>query len=210
MVGSVQHIKQLDDAKKTYEDNGKKVLIPYKKGYAYYNGHVIGCEYNSLKVIEKDVDAFIVIGNRFHSLGAALSVNKPVFLIDVYNNEISDMNKLKKIVIKQRAIAIQKVKHADNIGIIIGMKHGQKFGSAKILKEKLEKIDKNVVVLSMTEITPDKLMAFYNIDAFIEVACPRIAIEDYARYEKPIITFKEALVVLNELKWEDLLKDGFL
>ena len=34
----------------------------------------------------------------------------------------------------------------------------------------------------MDELTPDKIMNFYNIDAFIELACPRIAIDDFAKY----------------------------
>ena len=62
----------------------------------------------------------------------------------------------------------------------------------------------------MDEVTQDKLTNFYNIQGFIELACPRIAIEDYGKYDKPIITYRESLVVLNEMKWEDLLEKGFL
>jgi 2-(3-amino-3-carboxypropyl)histidine synthase len=62
----------------------------------------------------------------------------------------------------------------------------------------------------MNEMTQDKFINFYNIDCFIELACPRIAVEDYDKYDKPIITFRESLVVLNELKWGDLVEKGFL
>jgi len=210
LVSSIQHINQLENIKSTLELQNKEIIIPNKKGYSHYDGHVVGCEYNSLKVIEDKVDAFLVIGNRFHSLGAALSVKKPVFLIDTYNQEILDMSKFKDKILKQRAIAISKVKHARSIGIIIGTKPGQIFGNFKVIKDKFKKLGKEVTVVTMNEITQDKLTNLYNIEAFVELACPRIAVEDYGKYDKPIITFKESLVVLGELQWEDLLEHGFL
>ncbi|MEK6955031.1 MAG: diphthamide biosynthesis enzyme Dph2 [Nanoarchaeota archaeon] len=210
LVSSIQHLHKIEDVKKYYEENNKEVSIPIKKGFAAYDGHVVGCEYNSLKLIDKEVDCFIVLGNQFHSLGAALSVNKPVILIDTYNMEIVEMEKLKYKVIKQRAIAINKIKEARSVGIIIGTKPGQRFGTYETIKKKLEAIGKNVTILTMDEVTQDKLTNFYNIQGFIELACPRIAIEDYGKYDKPIITYRESLVVLEEMKWEDLIEKGFL
>ena len=208
LVSSIQHLHKLNEVKEFYEKNNKKITIPEKKGFAAYNGHVVGCEYNSLKsMVDK---AFIVIGNQFHSLGAALSVNKPIILLDTYNMEIVNMEELKNKIIKQRAAAIDKIKDSKNLGIIVGTKPGQKFGSFENIKKKLENLGKNVFILTIDEMTQDKLTNFYNIDGFIELACPRIAIEDYNKYNKPIITFKESLVVLNELKWEDLVNNGFL
>ncbi len=207
LVCSVQHMYQLEEAKKFFEEKEKEVIIPEKKGYAYYDGHVVGCEYNSLKIISKNVDAFVVIGNQFHS---ALAVKNPVYLLDVYNNEIVEMSKLRDKIIKQRFAAIEKVKEAKKIGIIIGMKPGQKFGSPRVIRKKFEDAGKEVVVLTMREINNDKLVNFYDIKAFVELACPRIAIEDYDKYEKTLVTFREALVAIGEIKWEDLLENGFL
>ncbi|MBI5391386.1 diphthamide biosynthesis enzyme Dph2 [Candidatus Woesearchaeota archaeon] len=210
LVASIQHLHTLPDVQLFYEKHGKTVSIPSKKGFAAYDGHVVGCEYNALKTIDDKVDCFIVIGNNFHSLGAALSVQKPVFLIDVYNMDVVNMEPLKQKIVKQRAMALAKMKDARTIGIIIGTKPGQKFGTYQILKERLEKLGKNVVVLTMNEVTQEKLTNFYNIQGFIELACPRIAIEDYGKYDKPILTMKEAFVLLNANSWEDLLVNGFL
>ena len=38
----------------------------------------------------------------------------------------------------------------------------------------------------MNEMTPDKLMNFYYVDAFVVLACPRIPIDDFAKYNKPL------------------------
>ncbi len=210
LVASVQHVHQLEETKNFFESKGKIIIIPKKKGYSYYDGHVVGCEYNSLKIIANEVDAFVVIGNRFHSLGAALSVKNPVYLLDVYNNEVVEMSKFRDKIIKQRFAAIEKVKNAKKIGIIIGLKPGQKFGSFKVMKKKFEDCGKEVIVLTMSEISNDKLVNFYDIEAFVELACPRIAIEDFDKYEKTLVTFREALCAIGEIKWEDLLENGFI
>ena len=206
---SIQHKHDLQNIINFYEKNGKEVILSEKKGYSAYQGHVVGCEYNGLKTIQEDVEAFVVIGNRFHSVGAALSVTKPVYLIDVYNDEVSEMSNFRDRIIKERAISISKLRDAKNVGIIVELKPGQQFGSANGLIQKFKDKGKNVILISMNELSHDKIMNFYNIDAFIELACPRIAIDDYSKYPKPILTFKESMVALDIIKWEDLLEKGF-
>ena len=205
---SIQHRHDIKNIMKFFEDNGKKVLLSKKMGFSAYEGHVIGCEYTGLKEIQKNVDAFLILGNRFHSMGAVLSVEKPVILLDVYNDEIMDMHGLREKILKQRAISIQKLKDATNVGIIVEIKPGQKFGNPKYLVDKFKEQGKNAIVITMSEITPEKIMNFYHIDAFVELACPRIAIDDFAKYTKPILTFREALVALGVKSWEDFLKNG--
>jgi len=207
---SIQHRHDIENIKKFYEDNGKKIIFSEKKGLVEYEGHIVGCQYRGLQTIEKEVDCFVIIGNNFHSMGAALSVNKPVILIDVYNDEVRSMEGLKNKILKQRIISIEKLKEAKNVGIIIEIKPGQKFGTPKLLIDKLKEQGKNPILITMNELTPDKLMNFYNIDAFIELACPRIAIDDFAKYHKPILTFKEALVALNVKTWDEILKIGIV
>jgi len=206
----VQHRHEIPMVTKFYEANGKKVVLSQKQGYAAYEGHVVGCEYRGLKAIEPEVDAFVVLGNNFHSMGAALAVNKPVFLIDVYNADVIEMKGVKEKIMRERAISIDKLKDAKVVGIIQELKPGQKFGPAKLLKEKLEAAGKQAMIITMNEMTPDKIHNFYNTDAFIELACPRIAVDDFAKYDKPILTYKEALVALGEKSWDELVEGGFL
>ena len=207
---SIQHHHDLENIKKFYGDAGKEVVLSKKRGTNAYDGHITGCNYQGLKEIQDKVDCFVIIGNQFHSMGATLAVKKPVILIDVYNNDVRTMEGLKDKILKQRAISIEKLKEAKNIGIIIGMKCGQKFGSPEKLIEKLKEQGKNVIAITMSELTPDKIMNFYNMDAFIELACPRIAIDDFANYSKPILTFREALVAVGELSWDEILDEGIL
>ena len=85
---SIQHRHDIEKVKKFYEENGKKIILSKKIGLVEYEGHIVGCQYSGLKAIEKDVDCFLIIGNQFHSMGAVLSVEKPVILLDVYNDDV--------------------------------------------------------------------------------------------------------------------------
>lgn len=207
---SIQHRHDIENVIKFYEDNGKEVILSTKKGNVGYEGHVVGCQYSGLKEIENNVDCFVILGNNFHSMGAAMSVDKPVFLIDVYNDKITNMEGIRDRILKQRIISIEKLKDAKNVGVIIESKIGQKFGVSELVIKKLKAKGKNVILITMDELSPDKLMNFYNVDCFIELACPRIAIDDFAKYKQPIVTFKEALVALGEKTWEEILRMGIV
>jgi len=207
---SIQHKEDIPKVVKFYEKNGKKVILSKKLGLVAYEGHIVGCQYSGLRNIEKEVDAFLIIGNNFHSMGAVLSVEKPVILLDVYNDKIKNMKGLREKILKQRIFSIEKLKDAKTVGVIVEIKPGQKFGSHKYLVNELKKRGKKPVLITMSEMTPDKIMNFYHIDAFIELACPRIAIDDFAKYHKPILTFKEALVALNIKTWDEILDIGLI
>jgi 2-(3-amino-3-carboxypropyl)histidine synthase len=207
---AIQHKQDLDKIIKFYENLGHEIVISKKSGVAAYAGHVVGCEFSGLKLIEEKVDCFVVIGNNFHSMGAALAVNKPVFLVDVYNDSFANMNEIREKILRERFVSIEKFKKSKKIGIIVESKVGQKFGSLDFLLKKFKDADKEIIVITMNEVTPDKLMNFYNVETFVELGCPRIAVDDFSKYERNIITFKEALVGLGLKTWEELLIEGVL
>jgi len=49
-----------------------------------------------------------------------------------------------------------------------------------------------------------------DIEAFVELACPRLAIDAAALFKKPILTAREFAVVCGDITWENLLEKGFL
>lgn|SRR3989344_375177 len=207
---SIQHKHDVEKIKEFYENHGKEIILSEKKGFAAYSGHIVGCEYGGLKIIQDKVDAFLIIGNNFHSMGASLAVEKPVILLDIYNNWVTNMEGIRDKILKQRIVAIDKFKHAKKVGIIIEIKPGQKFGSGKIIKKRLENAGKEVVVITMNEITKDKLANFYDIKNFVSLACPRIAVDDFGKYEQNIVTYKEALIAIGEKDLNEEIKKGLI
>ena len=207
---SIQHRHDIENIKKFYEDHGKNVTLSKKAGTNAYEGHITGCEYRGLREIQDNVEAFVIIGNQFHSMGAALGVQKPVILVDVYNDNVRSMAGLRDKILKQRVISIERLREAKNVGIIVEVKPGQKFGNPRKLLEKLKAAGKTAIVITMSELTPDKIMNFYNIDVFVELACPRIALDDFYKYHKPILTMREALVAIGEKSWDEIVEQGIV
>lgn len=211
LIGSVQFIRQFDRIKIFLESCDKEIIIPKKKGFSAYDGHVVGCEYNLLKGIESEVDGFLVVGNKFHSLGAALMcTNKKVYLLDEQTGKIELMNNERDKVIRKRAIAIDKVKQAEKIGIVVDKKIGQyNMRIAENLRNDFEKLGKKIIIIIVDEFNPS-IMNFYDVNAFIDTACPRIAFEDFEKYDKPMITSREAKVAIGKLSWDELLEKGLI
>ena len=83
----------------------------------------------------------------------------------------------------------------------MGLKDGQfaKVTALKFKKE-LEVIGKEVQLLALTDITNDRLKNFTGIDAFIQVACPRISTDN--EFDKPMLSTPQANALLKILKNE--------
>ncbi len=58
-------------------------------------------------------------------------------------------------------------------------------------------------ILLLDDVSPNILLPFMDLDAFVMTACPRIAIDDSAMYKKPLLTPQELEIAIGKRKWED-------
>jgi len=210
LVTTVQHIQMLDEVKKLLLKSGKTVAIG-NAGHVKYAGQVTGCDYTNAKAIREEVEAFILIGGgRFHAIGLALATAKPTIVADPYERRAYNVDEEVRKIINQRWASISEAKEAKEFGVLIGLKTGQnKLDLAMSLKEKLEKNGKSTTLLALKEITPEALLQFPHIEAFVNTACPRVSIDNGTRFHKPVLAPNETLVALNEASWEQLCKEGW-
>jgi len=210
LTTTIQHVQTLDSVREILLRAGKTVVIG-DAGRLNYPGQVIGCDYSNAKSIAKDVEAFLFLGGgRFHALGVALSTSKPVMVADPYEGRAYSIDKEAEKIIKQRWASVEEANKARTFGVLIGLKQGQKrLEEALSVKEKLEDNEKVVYLFVVREITPEALMEFPTVDAYVNTACPRISLDDASKFSKPVLTINEALVVVGELSWEDLCRKGF-
>jgi 2-(3-amino-3-carboxypropyl)histidine synthase len=210
LVTTVQHIHKLNEAKELLLKAGKTVAIG-DAGRAKYPGQVIGCDYSNAKSVSKEVDAFLFVGGgRFHAIGVAVATAKPTIIADPYEKRAYPIHDEAKRILKQRWASISEAKGAETIGVLIGLKNGQKrIKEALKIKEKLQKSGRKVTLLALREITPETLMQFSSIDVFVNTACPRLSLDDAPSFLKPILTFNETLVTLEEMDWEELCRRGW-
>jgi 2-(3-amino-3-carboxypropyl)histidine synthase len=208
---TIQHIDELTTIENYLRNKGFNVIIAPKQGHSSYSGQIIGCDYSPLKKISDHVDCFLLIGSKFHSLGACLSVNKPIIQADPYTNEVINLKDLKKSLIVNRYKVIEKAKKSNNFAILISTKFGQYDPkTAEMLKIELSRKEKNVTIITADEISPDSLNNFKEVDIFVNTACPRLAIDDAIRFNDSILLPKEILVAMGKLEWEKLLDVGIL
>jgi len=209
LATTVQHVQTLDDIREILLRAGKTVVIG-DTGRLNYPGQIVGCDYSNAQSITKDVDAFLFVGGgQFHALGVALSTSKPTIVADPYEKRAYCIDKEVEKVIKQRWASIEEARKAKNFAVLIGLKHGQKrIEEAFHVKHKLEENGKTVSLFAAREIIPEVLMEFPTVDAYVNTACPRISLDDASKFQKPVLTVNEALVVVGELSWEELCKKG--
>jgi 2-(3-amino-3-carboxypropyl)histidine synthase len=209
LATSVQHVQTLDTAKQILSNAGKTVVIG-DEGLLDYAGQVSGCNYSNVKAIVDKVDVFVFLGGGlFHALGIALNTSKPTVVVDPYDNRAFQIDYEAQRILKQRFASIQEAKTAKTFGILIGVKMGQKhFDEALKVKELADKHSFAGFLLAGREITPETLLEFPTLDAYVNTACPRISLDAPGKFQKPILTVNEFLVVCGEVSWESLLKKG--
>jgi len=209
LTTTVQHVQNLDEVREILLRAGKTVIIG-DAGRLNYQGQVVGCDYSNAKSVAKDVEAFLFIGGgRFHALGVALSTSKPTVVADPYEKSAYSVNTEVEKILKQRWASIDEARRAKNFAVLVGLKQGQKrLEEALHIKQRLEEKDKAASLFAVKEITPEILMEFPTVDAYVNTACPRIFLDDASRFQKPVLTINEVLVAVDALSWEELCKKG--
>jgi 2-(3-amino-3-carboxypropyl)histidine synthase len=198
-----QHLDELESVRKIFEAHGYSVIIGKGKGQLR-DGQVFGCEFYPAYGVQKQVDAYIFLGqSMFHAASIAMSTEKPTFMLDPYFEEFSQVNEFAQGLQKRAILAIYKALDAERIGLIIGLKEGQ-FAHIRALelKKEFEKAGKKVQLIALTEITDERVQVFRGIDAFVQVACPRIATDNH--FKKPMLSVPQALALIKLLKKEPI------
>jgi len=207
LITDSQHLHQIEPVKKILETGGVKVKIGKGKGQLN-DGQVFGCEFYPASETKEVVDANVFLGqSNFHAAGIALSTNKPTYVLDPYFNEIKEVTEFANKLQRKATLAIYKAAEAKTFGIIVGLKEGQlsKLTALKFKRE-LEKEGKEVQLFALTNITNERLQNIKGIDAFIQVACPRISTDN--QFDKPLLSTPQATALLKILRNESI--DGYL
>ncbi len=203
LITDSQHLHQIESVKNMLVKNNVGVKIGKGKGQLN-DGQVFGCEFYPASETMGDVDANIFLGqSNFHAAGVALATNKPTYILDPYFNEVREISDFAKKLKKRSTLAIYSAVDAQTFGIIIGLKEGQlsKLTALKFKKE-LESKGKTVHLIALTEVTNERIRNLKGVDAFIQVACPRISTDN--EFDKPVLSTPQATALIKILKKENI------
>lgn len=201
LVGSIQHLHLLPEFHERLEQAGFDVTIPMGGARLTFPGQVLGCNYSG---DDDTIGHYLFLGSGdFHPIGLVLHTGKPLAMLDPYSGDAIEMSfeRIERI-LRQRFGLIMSSMDAQRFGILIGEKPGQMRRTLALrMKRLLEKHGKKGYLLALEHVGPE-LIDFYPVDAFVNTACPRIAIDDAVKYAKPLLTPFELEVALGEKKWE--------
>lgn len=209
LLTTVQFRGWLPAIQERLEEKGHEVHVGPPDKRVAYAGQLLGCDYHTATVVAKDVDGYLYVGTgEFHPLGVAMLLpDKPIVIADPERGTARDLADLRDRILRQRHAAIARAHDAQTFGIIVSRKVGQaRMELARDLKAMAEKHDRKASLFLMDLVSPEALEG-YRVDAWVNTACPRIAIEDILQYRKPLLTPQELEVVLGERDWKDYVFD---
>jgi 2-(3-amino-3-carboxypropyl)histidine synthase len=203
-----QHLQNLNSIKILLESEGFEVHIG-KGQNSFLDGQIFGCQFQTVFKIRNNIDALLFLGqSRFHSIGAALASNIPTFIVDPYLVKIVSISDYSEKWKRRSILQICKAAEAENFGVIIGLRSRQLMPKKTFqIGKRLADLGKKVQILTLREITEDRLAIFRDIDAFIQTACPRISL-DGVTYSRPVLSIPQTEALFD--LWKGIMPEDYL
>lgn len=203
LIGTIQFIDTVHAIRPELDSHFAYVSVPQAKPLS--PAEVLGCTAPKMP----DVDTLVYVGDgRFH-LESAMIANPslPAYRYDPYSKTFTVEEYGHKQMRSMRRAAVEQAKEARSFGIILGTLGRQ--GSPAIL-ERLQaaarKAGKSSVVVLLSEIQPSKIEVLEKsgIQAWVQIACPRLSIDWGTCYGKcPLLNPYEAFVAFGAVEWRE-------
>uniref|UniRef100_H2Z3Y6 2-(3-amino-3-carboxypropyl)histidine synthase subunit 1 n=1 Tax=Ciona savignyi TaxID=51511 RepID=H2Z3Y6_CIOSA len=203
VVSTVQFITTLQSSKRELEEDEIEILIPQSKPLS--PGEVLGC--TSGNVSNMNADALVYLGDgRFHLESIMISnPDLPAYAYNPYDKKFTRESYDHHTMLRTRKSEIDRAAKAQKWGLIMGTLGRQ--GSIKVvnyLQESIQSAGKSVVTVLLSEIFPSKLQQMSTIDAWVQVACPRLSIDWGTAFVQPLLNPYEASVALNKAEYRKI------
>ena len=199
IVTTIQHVHQLQAIREFYERNGKTVVVGKPYGFAKMPGQILGCDVGSSASIDRIVDAHVYFGGGiFHPLGALLATTKPFLAIEPFGNRIEFIDRMRETYARKSRGKVLASLEAKNFGVMLTTKNGQHNAQlAGLLKKRIEEQGLSAAILTANTFDFESLNNMREFDAFVNTACPRLAVDDTDRLSKPLLSANELMEVLR-------------
>lgn len=198
LVSTIQFVATLHKTAAELRSIGYSVEMPQSKPLS--PGEILGCTAPRVR----PHTTLIYLGDgRFH-LEAAMIANPRLraFKYDPYEKRFTRELYAHREMRANRKAAIDRASGAQRFGLILGTLGRQ--GSRKVLEYMEQRIrahGRECVIVLLSEVFPSKLALFDDVQAFVQVACPRLSIDWGTAFERPLLTPYELSVALGDAEW---------
>jgi 2-(3-amino-3-carboxypropyl)histidine synthase len=202
LVASIQHLDLLPALGEALRALGYEPRTGRGDRRLAYAGQALGCNYTGAEEVSRAVDAYLFVGTgRFHPVGLAFAVDRPVWSLDPLRGELEPPID-RGLLVRRRQLLVASVRDAQRWGILVSTFAGQnRSPTAQALQARAQAHGRSAEILLSQRIDPSDLVG-RDVDAFVSTACPRIALDDSANYPKPVLTPPEFLMAIGELPLE--------
>ncbi len=198
LVASIQHADLVAPLKAAARVRGIDLLSSPGDRRLAYPGQALGCNYTSAEQIANRVEGFLFLGTgQFHPRGLAFAVERPVWALDPLTGQLEPPVDREKL-IRDRLLLIAQCREARKWGVLVSTFAGQNRSPtalALIRKARARGLDAEALVFGRLD--PADLVG-RDFDAYVNTACPRIALDDASLYPRPVLTPPEFLQAIGE------------
>ncbi len=197
---SIQYRKNAEGLSQFLSERGFNASIGRHDSRLKYDGQLLGCNFSPLHDQESHVDCHIIVSTGvFHALGAQLSVEKEVFILDMSEPfRLRSMKAEAERHIRRRFANMARALEAKKFVIVVDTKIGQyRMKLAEKMMKEVQGMGKSAVLAYSNESSPieyENMMA----DCIIFTGCPRVATDDFDRYKSPILTAQEFNMIFKK------------
>jgi len=211
VAGTIQFASAIQAVRAELAHDYPALRVPQAKPLS--PGEVLGCTAPALeKTGDDSTEAIVFVADgRFH-LEAIMIANPtiPAYRYDPYGRLLTKEEYDHGGMRQTRRKFVEQARAATSWGVVLGTLGRQ--GNPAILQHLERRLkEKNLPyqVILLSELTPVKIHALEGIDAWVQIACPRLSIDWGEGFHKPVLTPYEAEVCMGGVKpwWEQNAND---
>ena len=198
VVTTAQHVHHLDRITSFLLERGVSATTSNGDMRLGSCAQLLGCDYTSALSMEYRVDTFLYVGDGdFHPIGLVMLSDRRLIAANPSDLSVRTLEELRDRIMKQRLAAIERAMDAKSFGVLVSSKLGQRRKAlADTIVSEIAGSQREAMLIQTNVISPD-IISHYPFDAFVSTACPRIAIDDYRMYRKPLLTPIEAEIAIG-------------
>jgi 2-(3-amino-3-carboxypropyl)histidine synthase len=189
LLSSIQYYKEMEYVDIKLRALGYNTFTGNVDGRMKYPGQVLGCNFSAAHSVSDKVDAYLLVSTGlFHGIGAQLSTDKPVYILDLNQRSINSIKPEIDKFLRKRYAKIEPAMDAKKFAVVIDTKIGQyRKKLAYSIYRKLKTLGKDAIIVTADNINPIDLQNLM-CDAAVFTGCPRVSIDDEDKFSMPVLT----------------------
>ncbi len=206
---SIQHLDLVDPFIEAARRRGVEFLFAEGDRRLAYSAQALGCNYTSAERVAGRVRGFVFLGTgAFHPRGLALAVDRPVWSLDPLTATL-EAPVDRATLLRDRLLMVAQCRDARRWGVLVSTFAGQnRSPMALSLVRKAREKGREAEILVFGRLDPGDLTG-RDFDAYVNTACPRIALDDASLYPRPMLTPPEFLQAIGERPLEEYRFDTY-